>query len=125
MTTSTSSPSTLTPSFAIPITLILGAIPIFALQTYVALVLVIFGLFLLVQTATIRLHFTETALDIYRSGNLIRHFPYSEWRSWRIFWGIFPVLFYFREVNSIHFLPILFNSRELKSALMKHLAHLG
>jgi hypothetical protein len=71
----------------------------------------------LFQTATLRLQFTATALDIYRREGLIRRFPYQEWQNWRIFWGNAPILFYFKEVKSIHFLPILFDPKQLKTCL--------
>jgi hypothetical protein len=90
------------------------------LQPWLGLALGLFGLFLMFQSATIRLKFTPTALDIYRSGNLVRRFPYSEWHSWTIFWPPFPVLFYFKEVKSIHFLPILFDGKTLTSCLEKY-----
>jgi hypothetical protein len=48
---------------------------------------------------------------------VLRRFRYAEWQNWRIFWPYFPVLFYFREVNSIHFLPILFSPTMLKSCV--------
>lgn len=79
----------------------------------------IFGLFLLYQASTLRLVFTETDLDIYRGETRIRRFPYAEWEIWDIFWTPVPVLFYFREVNSIHFLPILFNPAMLRSQLVQ------
>jgi hypothetical protein len=82
----------------------------------------LFGLFLLVQTRMLRLRFTDSALDIYRGDTLIRHFPYAEWQHWEIFWEPVPVLFYFREVNSIHFLPIIFGPSELRACLETHCA---
>ncbi len=125
MTQSPTTSTTLSPSFVIPIALVLGSVPIMAVQSYVGLVISIFGLFLMVQSATIRLQFTASALDIYRNNQLIRHFPYSEWQSWRIFWRSLPILFYFKEVKSIHFLPMLFNADELRTALDTHVPHLG
>jgi len=116
---------TLSPSFAIPLTLVLGAVPVMVFQPYIGFGLSILGLFLMVQSATIRLEFNESALDVYRSNNLIRHFPYSEWQSWRIFWRSLPILFYFKEVKSIHFLPILFNPEELRTALHTYVPNLG
>jgi Protein of unknown function (DUF3119) len=110
----------LAPSYKIPLVLILAAIPIAWLQLWVGLAISVFGLFLMIQTVTIRLQFTETALDVYRSGKLIRNFPYAEWLNWRIFWNQVPILFYFREVKSIHFLPIIFDSKTLKACLEKH-----
>ncbi|MCU0537994.1 MAG: DUF3119 family protein [Hydrococcus sp. Prado102] len=110
----------LAPSYKIPLVLILVAIPIAWLQLWVSLAISVFGLFLMIQTVTIRLQFTETALDVYRSGKLIRNFPYADWLNWRIFWNPVPILFYFREVKSIHFLPIIFDAKTLKACLEKH-----
>jgi hypothetical protein len=107
----------LSPSYSIPLTLIFLAIPLLLWQPWISLVLALFGLFLMFQSLTIRLQFTDTALDIYRSQKLIRSFPYVEWQNWRIFWEALPILFYFKEVKSIHFLPILFNAKTLKDCL--------
>jgi Protein of unknown function (DUF3119) len=107
----------LAPSYSLPIALVLVAIPLFFVQVWLSLAIVVFGLFLLVQTVMLRLTFTPTDLDIYRGTTLIRRFPYSEWQNWRIFWSPVPTLFYFKEVNSIHFLPILFDPKVLKSCL--------
>ncbi|NJR58446.1 MAG: DUF3119 family protein [Cyanobacteria bacterium CRU_2_1] len=107
----------LAPSYALPIALVLIAIPTVLLQPWVAGILALFGLFLLFQTATLRLLLTVTALDIYRGETLIRRFPYQDWQNWRIFWSNLPILFYFREVKSIHFLPILFDPKMLRACL--------
>ena len=117
--TSTTGPSTieLAPSFASPGVLLVAAIPLILVQKALGLIVALLGLFLLVQAATIRLQFTETALDVTRSGKLLRHFPYADWINWEIYWPGVPILFYFKEVNSIHFLPILFQPRQLKACL--------
>ena len=107
----------LSPSFAIPTVLLLAAIPLLFVQKWVSLPLSLFGLFLMYQAATIRLQFTLTDLDIYRSSNLIRKFPFREWQNWRIFWPAVPILFYFKEINSIHFLPVLFDRKMLQTCL--------
>ena len=107
----------LAPSYRIPLVLIASAIPILLVQIWASLAIAVFGLFLMVQAVTLRLQFTDTALDITRSSKLIRRFPYSEWQNWRIYWQPVPILFYFKEVKSIHFLPILFDPKTLKSAL--------
>ncbi len=107
----------LAPSFAIPIVLVILALAVFWVQVWVGSAVALFGLFLLFQAATLRLRFTETALDVYRGETRIRHFPYEEWQNWRIFWLNLPILFYFREVNSIHFLPVLFDPKLLKICL--------
>jgi hypothetical protein len=107
----------LSPDYKIPLILVLASIPLLFFLPWVGAALSLFGLFLAIQAATIRLQFTPTALDVYRSGKQIRSFPYSEWQNWRIFWEPVPILFYFKEINSIHFLPIIFAPRALKTCL--------
>ena len=110
----------LAPSYKIPLVLIIAALPLAFLEKWVSLAIAILGLFLLVQTITIRLKFTETALEVYRSEKLLRNFPYQDWLNWEIFWSPVPILFYFREVNSIHFLPIIFDPKMLQTCLEKY-----
>lgn len=107
----------LAPSYIIPLVLVMASLPLTLVQKWVSLAIALFGLFLMLQTVFIRLQFTETALDVYRSGNLIRRFPYSEWENWKIFWSGVPILFYFKEVKSIHFLPIIFDPKMLRTCL--------
>jgi len=107
----------LAPSYTLPIVFVIAAIPLIFIQVWVGGITALFGLFLMFQAVTLRLQFTETALDIYRGENLIRRFPYQEWLAWRIFWPTVPILFYFKEVKSIHFLPILFDPKTLKACL--------
>ena len=107
----------LTPSYTLPIVLVIAAIPLLLLSVWVGGAIALFGLFLLFQAATLRLQFSETALDIYRGETLIRNFPYQDWQNWQIFWNKVPILFYFKEVKSIHFLPILFDQKTLKICL--------
>ena len=110
----------LRPNYRIPIFLVLCSIPLLMVNIWVAVVLSLLGLFLMFQTIAIRLKFTTNALDVYYSGKKIRNFPYEEWSNWQIFWRPMPILFYFREVNSIHFLPIIFDSKTLISCLEKY-----
>ena len=119
MTTSSSVSTSieLAPSYALPIALVLLAIPLLLVQKWVGLAVSLFGLFLLFQAATLRLCFTETDLDIHRGETLIRRFPYADWQTWRIFWSPVPILFYFRETKSIHFLPMLFDPKALRDCL--------
>ncbi|MEP1057300.1 MULTISPECIES: DUF3119 family protein [Cyanophyceae] len=107
----------LSPSYNLPIAIVFLAVPLFFVQVWVSVATALFGFFLLVQAATLRLSFTETALDIERGQTLIRRFPYQDWQNWRIFWSPVPILFYFKEVNSIHFLPILFDPKALRACL--------
>ena len=107
----------LAPSYKIPLVLIIAALPLAFVQKWVSLAIAILGVFLLIQTLTIRLRFTETALEVYRLEKLLRNFPYQDWLNWEIFWSPIPILFYFREIKSIHFLPIIFDPKMLRSCL--------
>ena len=107
----------LAPSYKIPVILVLMAIAIFIIQPWASLPVALLGLFLLLQTVTIRLKFTPTSLEVYRSDKCLRSFPYSEWQNWEIFWQPVPTLFYFKEVKSIHFLPIIFGPQTLTNCL--------
>jgi hypothetical protein len=123
-TTQTANTIELSPNYIIPIVLMITAFPLFLIQRWGSLALAFFALFLFIQTALIRLQFTPTDLDVYRSGKLIRRFPYQDWMNWEIFWAPVPILFYFREVKSIHFLPIIFDSQLLQSCLKQYCGHL-
>ncbi|MCS7030158.1 MAG: DUF3119 family protein [Gloeomargarita sp. SKYG116] len=69
--------------------------------------------FLAWQTTTLRWTFTETAVVLTRNGQPIRTFPYAEWQDWYLFWPRVPVVLFFREVRSIHFVPVLFDPAAL------------
>ena len=84
----------------------------------------LFGVFLLVQTYSLRLEFTSDTLVVWRGQQELRSFPYAEWQSWRLFAPWLPGLFYFREIKSIHFLPILFNPAELRQQLEQRVGSL-
>ena len=94
------------------------------------LVLAIFSIFLFIQTAILQLTFSADALLVTRrswgaTAVEIKRFPYKEWQYWQIFWPRFPVLFYFREINSIHFLPMLFSANQLQSELKQRIGPSG
>jgi len=110
----------LSPNYKIPLALIAIAIALCFISFWLGGIVALLGLFLTIQTVLIRLQFTNEALVVLRSGKAIKTFPYSEWLNWEIFWSPIPILFYFREVNSIHFLPIIFNSQTLVDCLNKH-----
>ena len=54
---------------------------------------------------------------MWQNGRELRRFPYDQWLTWRLFAPWLPGLFYFRETQSIHFLPILFSPKELREQL--------
>ncbi len=110
----------LAPNYAIPLYLILLGFVLTPVQIWVGAAIAVFGLFLMLQARILRLHFTDVALVVTRAGTEIRRFPYSDWQNWRIFWQPVPILFYFKEVKSIHFLPIIFDPKSLRTCLEKH-----
>ena len=87
------------------------------LSPWPTVVVVLFGVFLLIQTASLRLEFEERALIVWQNGRELRRFPYDQWLTWRLFAPWLPGLFYFRETQSIHFLPILFSPTQLREQL--------
>ena len=110
----------LSPNYKIPLALIAIAIALSFVSLWIGGIFALLGLFLTIQTVLIRLQFTSESLLVLRSGKVLKTFPYSEWLNWEIFWSPVPILFYFREVNSIHFLPIIFDSKTLVDCLNKH-----
>ena len=123
MTTSSSGPGpdtvSISPSPRLALLITLFSLSLLALpfKPWPTVVVGLFGVFLLVQTYSLRLEFTADTLVVWRGQQELRRFPYAEWKSWRLFAPWLPGLFYFREVNSIHFLPILFNPAELRQQL--------
>jgi len=122
--TTTSTAETLTPSYKLPIAIVLLSLPLLFIQPIIGGVIALLGLFLLYQTSTIRLRFTDTALEVLRKENILKIFPYVGWQTWTVFWPPVPILFYFKEVESIHFLPMLFSPAELRDRLTAHCAEL-
>jgi hypothetical protein len=92
---------------------------------WLALLLVLFGGFLLLQARLLRLEFDDAALLVRRGDREIRRFPYGAWLGWRLFWPAVPVLFYFREERSIHLLPVLFDATSLRQQLEQRLPRLA
>ena len=119
MSSSSNSNVTLRPDPRLPLLVVaLGAalLPL-PLHPWPTLVVALFGLFLLIQTASLRLEFEQRALIVWQNGRELRRFPYDQWLAWRVIAPWLPGLFYFRETQSIHFLPILFSPGELREQL--------
>ena len=115
----TNSNVTLRPDPRLPLLVVaLGAalLPL-PLHPWPTLVVALFGVFLLIQTASLRLEFEQRALIVWQNGRELRRFPYDQWLAWRLFAPWLPGLFYFRETQTIHFLPILFSPGELREQL--------
>ena len=115
----TSEGVTLSPSFKLPILIIvLGLLLIsLPLNPWPTIIISSFGLFLLIQSFTLRLEFGKDDLIVLQFGKELRRFPFKNWLAWRIFFPQLPGLFYFREKASPHLLPILFNPEELEEQL--------
>ena len=130
MTTTSSSPGpdtvSISPSPRLALLITLFSLSLLALpfKPWPTVVVGLFGVFLLVQTYSLRLEFTSETLVVWRGQQELRRFPYAEWKSWRLFAPWLPGLFYFREVKSIHFLPILFNPAELRQQLEQRVGSL-
>lgn len=107
----------LTPSYRLPVAIAALGIALGFWNLWVGGIIALFGVFLLIQAATLRLRFTATDLDIYRGDTRIRQFPYRDWQNWKIFWQPVPILFYFKEIKSIHFVPVLFDPKTLRECL--------
>lgn len=120
MTSPVSTGVELAPSYRLPLGLALLAVPLVWLNPWVWAVVSLFSFFLLVQAATLRLRFLADGLEITRSGQRIRWFPYQDWQAWRLFWPAVPVLLYFKEVKSIHFVPVLFDPVSLHACLSRY-----
>jgi hypothetical protein len=106
----------------VPLGVIVLGLGCLALNPWAAGTVGLFGLFLLIQSQILRLQFSSDALLVWRGETVLRRFPYNEWLGWKLFWGPIPVLFYFREQQSIHFLPVLFDATSLREQLNRHIS---
>ena len=114
-------PITISPAFQLPIILIILSFMLLFLNIgyWPTIVSGAFSFFLLLQTFTLRIKITNEAFVVLQLGKEIRTFPFKNWISWKLFFPIIPVIFYFREKSSPHLLPILFNPEQLKNELLK------
>ncbi|NJK41961.1 MAG: DUF3119 family protein [Acaryochloridaceae cyanobacterium SU_2_1] len=107
----------LTPRYWVPLGFAIAALALGFLNISLGIVLALLAAFLAFQAATIQLRFTPQALELYRGENQLRQFPYADWLTWQIFWSPIPILFYYKEVKSIHFMPMLFDAKTLLTCL--------
>ena len=106
---STPTSVTLKPDARLPLLVVVfgAALLPLPLHPWPTLVVVLFGVFLLIQTASLRLEFEERALIVWQNSRELRRFPYDQWLTWRLFAPWLPGLLYFRETQSIHFLSLI------------------
>lgn len=120
MTDAATGTVSLTPSYKLSVAIVLLSLPLLFVQLWAGVVVALLGLFLMYQTTQIKLIFTPSTLEVRRGEKLLKTFPYAEWESWKIFWRPVPILFYFKEVNSIHFVPVLYDAEELRAQVEKY-----
>ena len=109
----------LSPSYRLPIFIIFSGLLflITPLHPWPTILVSSFGLFLLLQSFTLRLKFTNNDLIVLQLGRELRRFPFKNWIAWRILLPQLPGFLYFREEASPHLLPILFEINSLKEQL--------
>ena len=112
---------TISPSFQLPIILIVLSFTLLFLNIGIwpTIVSASFSFFLLLQAFTLRINITKEDFVVLQLGKEIRRFPFKNWIAWKLFLPDLPGIFYFRETNSPHLLPILFNPKQLKEELLK------
>ena len=111
----------ISPSFQLPIILIVLSFMLLFLNIGIlpTIVSASFSFFLLLQAFTLRINITKEDFVVLQLGKEIRRFPFKNWIAWKLFLPDLPGIFYFRETNSPHLLPILFNPKQLKEELLK------
>ena len=109
----------LSPSYRLPVFIIfIGLLFLITpFNPWPTIIISSFGFFLLLQSFTLKLKFTENDLVVIQLGNELRRFPFKKWIAWRIILPQLPGLLYFREEASPHLLPILFEVNSLREQL--------
>ncbi len=116
----------LPPSYRLPILIILTGLLflITPFHPWPTIIISSFGFFLLLQSFTLKLKFTNDDLIVMQLGNELRRFPFKNWIAWRIILPKLPGFLYFREEASPHLLPVLFEVSSLKEQLRLRVKHL-
>ncbi len=109
----------LSPSYRLPIFIIFVGLLFLAtpFHPWPTIIISSFGFFLLLQSFTLKLKFTNEELIVIQLGNELRRFPFKNWIAWKIILPKLPGFLYFREEASPHLLPILFEVNSLKEQL--------
>tara|TARA_B100000214_G_scaffold312616_1_gene244959 strand:- start:56 stop:484 length:429 start_codon:yes stop_codon:yes gene_type:complete len=110
---------TLSPSYRLPFFIIFVGLLflITPFNPWPTIVISSFGFFLLLQSFTLKIKFTEEDFIVMQLGNELRRFPFKNWIAWRIILPKLPGFLYFREEASPHLLPIIFEVNSLKKQL--------
>jgi len=110
---------TITPSFQLPIILIVLSFSLLFLNigSFPTIITASFSFFLLLQSFTLRIKISKDDFIVLQFGKEIRRFPFKNWLTWKLFLPSLPGIFYFREKSSPHLLPILFNPEQLRKQL--------
>ena len=116
----------LPPSYRLPLLIIFTGLLFLVtpFNPWPTIVISSFGFFLLLQSFTLKLKFTNDDLIVMQLGNELRRFPFKNWIAWRIILPKLPGFLYFREEASPHLLPILFEVSSLKEQLRLRVKHL-
>ena len=116
----------LPPSYRLPILIIFTGLLflITPFHPWPTIIISSFGFFLLLQSFTLKLKFTNDDLIVMQLGNELRRFPFKNWIAWKIILPKLPGFLYFREEASPHLLPILFEVSSLKEQLRLRVKHL-
>ena len=109
----------LPPSYRLPILIIFTGLLflITPFHPWPTIIISSFGFFLLLQSFTLKLKFTNDDLIVMQLGNELRRFPFKNWIAWRIILPKLPGFLYFREEASPHLLPIVFEVNSLQEQL--------
>eukprot|EP00249_Psilotum_nudum_P003444 c16843_g1_i1 orf=201-833(+) len=126
----------LDPDYRIPIILLSTAAGfIYADNLLPAGPIGLLGLLLLFQTTRVRFVFDDDAMEV-RIGNQLQNsgenvfvggenrWKYSTFVNWELWWPSFPVLVYFKEIQTrpegqVHFFPVIFNGKQLYSTMVE------
>ncbi|KAK9832598.1 hypothetical protein WJX81_002696 [Elliptochloris bilobata] len=117
------------PSYNIPIALLgIAALSAYEGNAVAAGLMGILGVFLAIQASRVRFRFEDDALEVLigesneKTENKFvggeNRWKYDTFVNWEFWWPAFPVLVYFKEMQTkpegqIHFFPIIFNGKQL------------
>lgn len=124
------------PDYRIPIILsgLAGAL-IYSDNISLAVPIGLLGLLLFVQTTRVRFVFDDEALEV-RVGDELEDsgqnafvggknkWKYSTFVNWEFWWPNFPILVYFKEIQTkpegqVHFFPVIFNGKQLYNVMVE------